>query len=142
MRFLLDVNVLVAMAVPAHPSHQRAHTWFRREPDRLWATCALTQGGFLRVASRYLGGSSDGVQRAFASLERDCQSPNHEFWIMDTDLRALSDAQRSRLNGRNHIADMQLLLLAHRHRGQLATMDTGISELAVATRFAESVLVL
>ena len=130
------------MAVPAHPFHQKAHTWFRRDPDRLWATCALTQGGFLRVASRYLGGTSEALQHAFVSLERDCQSPNHEFWITEMDLRELSDAQRARLTGPNQVTDMQLLMIAHRNRGQLATLDMGIKELAMGTPFANSLLSL
>ena len=79
---------------------------------------------------------------ALAGLERDCQSPNHEFWPTDADLRDLSDSQRSRLTGPNQITDLQLLLQAHRHRGQLATFDTGIRELASATRHTDSLLFL
>ena len=142
MRFLLDVNILVALAFPLHSLHARAHSWFRREPDRLWASCPLTQTGFLRVASRELGGASEAIRKALAGLERDCQSPSHEFWPVDIDLRELSDSQRSRLIGPNQIADMQLLMLAQRHRGQLATFDTGIKELAPGTRYANSLLVL
>jgi toxin-antitoxin system PIN domain toxin len=142
VRFLLDVNVLVGLAFPLHISHRAAHSWFRREPDRLWATCPLTQAGFLRVASRALGGTRDAVREALAGLERDCQSPNHEYWAVDVDLRDLSDSQRSRLIGPNQVADLQLLMLAHRHRGQLATFDTGIRELAAGTRYANSLLVL
>ncbi len=138
MRFLLDVNVLVALAFPNHSSHQLAHTWFRREPNRQWATCALTQAGFLRTASRALGGSHDAFRKALAGLECDCRSSSHEYWPVNIDLRDLSDSQRSRLIGPNQIADMQLLLLAHRHRGQLATFDTGLKELAVGTPYVNS----
>jgi toxin-antitoxin system PIN domain toxin len=142
VRFLLDVNVLVALAFPHHSSHKRAHSWFQQEADRQWASCALTQAGFLRVASRVLGGSRDDIRKALAGLERDSQSPSHEYWPVDVDLRDLSDSHRSRLIGPNQIADMQLLLLAHRHRGQLATFDAGIRELASGTRYASSLLVL
>jgi toxin-antitoxin system PIN domain toxin len=142
VRFLLDVNVLVALAFPLHTSHQAAHSWFRRERARLWATCPLTQAGFLRVASRALGGTHEAAQQALDGLERDCQSPGHEYWPMDVDLRGLSDSQRSRLSRPNQVADMQLLLLAHRHRGQLATFDAGIRHLASGTRYASSLLVL
>ena len=142
MRFLLDVNILVGLAFPLHSSHPAAHSWFRREPDRLWATCPLTQAGFLRAASRALGGSRDAVRKALAGLERDCRSPGHEYWPLDVDLRDLHDSQRSRLIGPNQIADMQLLLLAHRNRGQLATFDTGLRELASGTRYASSLLIL
>ena len=142
MRFLLDVNVLVALAFPAHPSHRSAHEWFSGEADRQWATCPLTQAGFLRVASRALGGSQQAIRNALAGFEEDCRNHNHEFWPADVDLRDLSDSQRARLTGHNQIADMQLLLLAHRHRGQLATFDTGLRELASGTRCANSLLVL
>lgn len=142
MRFLLDVNVLIALAFPDHSFHQQAHSWFRRDSIRLWATCPLTQAGFLRVASRALGATRNAVREALAGLERDCQSPAHEFWPADVDLRNLSDSLRSRLTGANQIADMQLLVLAHRHQGQLATFDTGLKELASGTRYVNSLLIL
>lgn len=142
MRFLLDVNVLIGLAFPTHSSHQKAHAWFRREPERLWATCALTQAGFLRAASRALGGTRDAVRQALAGLERDCLSPQHEYWPVDVDLRGLSDSQRSRLTGPDQVADMQLLMLAHRHRGRLATLDAGIRELASGTPYANALMVL
>ena len=142
MRSLLDVNVQVALAFPLHFSHQSAHSWFRREPDRLWATCPLTQAGFLRVASRLLGPSRETFRRAIAGLELDCRNPNHEYWPVDIDLLDLSDSQSSRLIGPNQIADMQLLMLANRRGGQLVTLDTGIGELASGTRYADSLLIL
>jgi predicted nucleic acid-binding protein len=109
VRFLLDVNVLVALAFPQHVSHKLAHDWFQREPGRLWAACPLNQGGFLRIASRALGGSREALRMALAGLERDCQSPHHEFWPVDIDLRDLSHSQKSRLIGHNPVTDMQLL---------------------------------
>lgn len=142
VRYLLDVNVLIGLAFPNHSSHQAAHSWFRREPDRQWATCPLTQAGFLRVAGRALGSSRGDMGKALAGLELDCRSPGHEFWPADVDLRDLSDSQRSCLIGLSQIADMQLLLLAHRHRGQLATFDNGLKELAAGTRYSSSLLVL
>ena len=142
MRYLLDVNVLVALALPNHALHNAAHSWFRREPDRQWATCPLTQAGFVRVCGRELGGTRDSIRKALAGLELDCRNPGHEFWPVDVDLRDLTDSQRARLIGPNQIADMQLLLVAHRRRGQLATFDTGLKELAVGTRYANSLLIL
>lgn len=46
MRFLLDVNVQVALSFPESESHRAAQRWFSAQPDRLWATCPLTQAGF------------------------------------------------------------------------------------------------
>jgi len=141
VRWLLDVNILIGLAFPTHVLSKPAHSWYRLEPDRLWATCALTQAGFLRIVSRTLGGRQ-AVRETLAGLERDCSSPLHEYWPVDIDLRELSDWQRSRLIGHNQVTEMQLLMLAHRHRGQLATFDGGIADLARATGYSNSVLVL
>jgi toxin-antitoxin system PIN domain toxin len=142
VRFLLDVNVLVGLAFPSHSSHDAAHSWFGKESERLWATCALTQAGFVRVVSRLLGGSQDSIGLALAGLEQDCANPRHDFWAVDADLRDLSNSQRARMTGPNQVADMQLLILAYRHRGKLATFDTGLRQLASGTPYANSLLVL
>ena len=142
MRYLLDVNVLVSLAFPSHSFHDAAHSWFGAEKERLWATCALTQAGFVRVANRLLGASRESIGLALAGLERDCANSAHEFWPVDVDLRDLSSSQRARLTGANQVADMQLLVLAYRHKGQVATFDTGLRELAAGTAYAQSLVVL
>ena len=142
MRFLLDVNVLIALAFPVHSLHNAAHAWFHTKPNKLWATCPITQSGFLRVASHQMGDSRDSIRQALSGLELACQQPGHEFWPLDVDLRSLPDAQRSRLLGRNQVADMQLLMLAHRHKGTLATFDTGANALAIGTKYSQSILIL
>lgn len=48
---LLDTNVLLALAWPNHQHHGTAQRWFKREAPRGWATCALTQLGFVRLSS-------------------------------------------------------------------------------------------
>lgn len=142
MHFLPDVNVLVALAFPDHPSHRSAQNWFTKEPNRRWATCPLTQAGFLRVCYAQLGRTHAALSLALAGLEQNCSSPNHACWPVDIDLRDLTVPQRARLIGHNQLADMQLLMLAHRHAGQLVTFDTGLRGLAAGTRFANSLLVL
>jgi predicted nucleic acid-binding protein len=49
---LPDVNVLVALFEPAHVHHALAHEWFAEARHKAWATCPLTQSGFLRVVTR------------------------------------------------------------------------------------------
>ena len=46
---LLDVNLLVALAWPGHVSFATVHRWFARHGDAGWATCPITQAGFVRV---------------------------------------------------------------------------------------------
>ena len=48
---LLDVNILTALLWPAHEHHDAAHRWFRARARGRWATCPLTQLGFVRIVS-------------------------------------------------------------------------------------------
>jgi predicted nucleic acid-binding protein len=51
MTFLLDVNVLLALAHAAHPAHERAEKWFSSQGQSVrFATCSITEIGFLRVS--------------------------------------------------------------------------------------------
>jgi len=48
---LLDVNALLALAWPNHQFHDAVVERLERQPASLWATCALTQLGFVRLSS-------------------------------------------------------------------------------------------
>jgi hypothetical protein len=47
--YLLDVNILIALADPNHIHHGRARGWFLSEHREAWATCPLTENGFIRI---------------------------------------------------------------------------------------------
>ena len=142
VQFLLDVNVLVAMTLPDHPVHPKVHRWFQQTSDRRWATCPLTQGGFLRVATYLLGGSRQHMATAITCLENCRLNPHHEFWPVDVDINDCDASLKGRILGPNQITDLQLLLLAHKHRAQLATLDKGLGVLARGTQYAKSLLVI
>lgn len=46
---LLDINVLIARADPAHVFHKRALEWLASLKNASLATCPLTENGFLRI---------------------------------------------------------------------------------------------
>ena len=48
---LLDVNALLALAWPNHQFHAAVLARLERRPAPRWATCALTQLGFVRLSS-------------------------------------------------------------------------------------------
>ena len=50
MTALLDVNVLIALAWPNHVHHAAARAWFKERQEDGWATCPLTEAGFVRVS--------------------------------------------------------------------------------------------
>ena len=46
--WLLDGNVLVALAIDTHEFHERVQRWFDSQSET-FATCAITEGTLLRV---------------------------------------------------------------------------------------------
>ena len=131
--YLLDVNVLLALCDPRHVHHESAHRWFQSTGRHAWATCPLTENGFIRIASQPRYPNSPGGPGAVgAVLRKFCASPAHVFW---PDGVSLLDNQRidwDRLLSHAHITDVYLLALAVNHKGKLATLDTAIPATAVA----------
>lgn len=123
--YLLDANILIAMADPAHGHHRQVQQWFHAQPGRGWATCPLTENAFLRIlsASSYPGSLGDPmVVRQL--LTRMCAFPGHQFW---PDRLTLSDAACfPALPASKHLTDLYLLALAASHHGKLATLDQRI----------------
>lgn len=124
-RFLLDVNVLIALIDPEHIDHERAHTWAQSDLDAGWATCALTQNGFARIVSQPQYPGSVTVRAAIDLLRAATSDSRHEFWGCDL---PLTDARirAERLLGPRQITDSYLLALAVQNEGVLVTSDSRI----------------
>jgi uncharacterized protein len=71
--YLLDVNVLVALTWPTHIHHLAARSWFDATGGAGWATCPVTQLGFVRVSSnpKQQKGKLATLDRGVASLLAD-----------------------------------------------------------------------
>lgn len=125
--FLLDANVLIALAWPEHEFHERVGRWFARHSKSGWATCPITQAAFVRILSNpAFSPNALSPANALRVLETNLSLPNHEFW---PDSIAVPDGVGvvgTRLRGHQQITDAYLLGLALHHRGKLATMDEGI----------------
>jgi predicted nucleic acid-binding protein len=52
MKYLLDVNALVALGFMQHEFHERMATWVRAQRFPPLATCSITELGFVRVLSQ------------------------------------------------------------------------------------------
>ena len=123
-RFLIDINVLIALIDPAHVQHDRAHDWFAVSGRKAWATCPLTENGVLRIVGYARYPNSPGTPAAVAELLRVlCALPGHDFWPDDITLLDPARVDSSRLLDSAQITDSYLLALASGHGGQLATFD-------------------
>jgi toxin-antitoxin system PIN domain toxin len=139
---LLDLNILTALLWPAHEHHDAAHRWFAAGADASWATCALTQLGFVRIVSNPAF-SRDALSPADATalLARNLGHQGHQFWSDDLELPAAISGIEGRLQGHRQVTDAYLLALAHRNKGVLATFDRGAGSFA-GDRFAGAVVVV
>jgi uncharacterized protein len=132
---LLDVNMLIALMDPKHLHHTRARGWWATEKARAatvgWASCAITENGFLRIVTMAAYPNRFQLADAMAILRQATSLPGHVYWPEDVSLLDAAVFDHSRLLGPRQITDIYLLALAVRHGGRLVTLDTGISTSAV-----------
>ena len=123
--YLLDVNVLLSLSDPMHIHHESAHRWFAEKGQQAWATCPLTENGFVRIASHpnYPNRPGD-VTAVLAILRQFCETPGHHFWTEDISI--LEILEPNSIITHAQITDVYLLGLAVRKRGKLATLNQRI----------------
>lgn len=128
--YLLDVNALIAMTWPAHESHKRVQNWFASNPKANWATCPLTQAGFVRILSNpVISRDAPSPEDALKMLEKNLKNPLHQFWPADIGFAKAVDSVRKRIVGHQQITDAYLAGLAIHHKGKLITLDRSIATL-------------
>ncbi len=128
---LLDLNILTALLWPAHEHHDTAHRWFGARGNARWATCSLTQLGFVRIVSNPAF-SRDALSPAGAAalLAENLTHSAHEFWTENLQVPAAIKGMESGLHDSRQLTDAYLLALARRRKGVLATFDRGLRTLA------------
>jgi toxin-antitoxin system PIN domain toxin len=124
MRFLLDVNVLIALIDSRHVHHELAHRWFGAVARKAWASCPTTENAVLRIVSGRTFVNSPGSPAVVSEiLTVLCALPGHAFWPDDVRLLDAAEVDLSRLLQSAQVTDTYLLALAARNGGQLATLD-------------------
>lgn len=122
-RLLLDVNALMALAWPNHQHHRAVVARLDRRPPPEWATCALTQLGFVRLSSNP---AVVGVRRTPAQaldlLGELVADPRHRYL---TPLPALTEVTPHfhHLLGHQQVTDAYLLAVAAAHDAVLLALD-------------------
>ena len=106
MTFLLDLNLLLALAWPSHVHHELAHGWFEGERSPRWATCPLTQLGFIRLSSNPAF-TTDAVApgAALAMLRAMAAMDGHEFWPNEIDCVGRGFGGHLRIAGHRQVTD-------------------------------------
>jgi toxin-antitoxin system PIN domain toxin len=139
---LLDVNVLVALFDPDHVHHDLAHDWFAEEAVG-WATCPITEAGFVRIVSNpAYRPDPPRVVAARGLLRTFCTSTQHHFWPVTISLRDASLFSLDAAHGHRQVTDVYLLGLAVAMGGALATFDRTIPLAAVTGAGPEHLTVI
>ncbi len=127
---LLDLNVLIALAWPNHVHHRVALRWFQENQALGWATCPVTQSGFVRIsANRRVIPDAASPQEAVLLLRRITALAHHVFWADDVSLVDSEFFAPEKIQGYRQVTDAHLLALALRRGGRVATLDRGIGTL-------------
>src|SRR3989442_8098645 len=119
---LPDINILLALVDPVHAHHDTASQWFADASQRGWATCPLTENGFIRIlASPAYPGVRLAPADTVALLETTLQNhaSTHRFWPDSISLRDRTLFRPERILGHQQITDVYLLGLCQRNDGTL-----------------------
>lgn len=123
-RYLLDVNVLIALVDPAHVEHDAAHAWFGRAGKKAFATCPITENGLLRIMGHPKYPNSPGPPSALlGALTAIRALPGHAFWPDSISVADSDFMDASLLSSHARMTDGYLLALARANNGKLATFD-------------------
>ena len=122
MKFLLDINALLAWEHPGSPHHANFHTWAKMAGHSSFWTCAHTELGFIRVSMQVFGYSLAQASEALTLLKKHtggfitmAPSPRLPAWA--------STAAKT--------SDAYLVQVAKENGMRLATLDSAIKDAAV-----------
>jgi toxin-antitoxin system PIN domain toxin len=130
-RYLLDTNVLIPLLWPLHAEQGKVREWFKAVAADSFATCSLTQAGFLRITcSPAIVGERYELSDARALLLEFTNWSGHAFWPTTLSFFEATASFERRMHGPKQITDAYLLGIAKHHGGKLATLDKAVKSLA------------
>jgi len=133
MRYLLDVNILIALVDPAHVHHDTVHDWFGSVGRQAFATCPITENGLLRIVGHPKYPNSPGPPSAVVGTLAALRAiPGHAFWTDSISLVDSDFVAPALLSTHARVTDSYLLALARAHQGRLATLDAKLATEVVA----------
>ena len=126
MIYLLDVNVLVGLGYETHSLHIRSKSWiadaYGMAGGVQFATCSVTEMGFVRVAT----GKDTQLSPDVPSARRDLARLKKHWSIVLLNDSLGADYLPIWAHKPEHVTDGHLLALAKYHNAELATLDRGI----------------
>lgn len=140
MRALLDVNVLIASLDARHVHHRSARSWIEQHIEAGWASCPITQNGFLRIVSQPKYPNPVPIPVAAERLVAAQSTRWHAFWPDAVSLLQAGGIDWKFVHGPLQLTDVYLLALATENRGRLVTFDRRINLKAVPAATADNLV--
>ena len=124
MRYLFDVNALIAVGIFHHQFHDRVNAWITSQRGAEWLTCSITELGFARVIAQTpgYGFTVQGARTLLLSIKSHGKLPL-AFLPDSNDISLLPAWVRTP----KQTTDGHLVQLASAHGAVLATLDEGIA---------------
>ena len=137
--YLLDVNLLIALAWPTHIHHEGAQAWSARKRRTGFRTFLMKQAGFVRIlSSPRFSPAAVAPAHALALLTQITNLPEHKFWAGDCSFHEALSNVRPLLASHRQVTDAYLVGLALAHEGILATLDRGAAVLSSSVELVHS----
>lgn len=141
-RALLDINLLLALFDSDHVDHGRVSDWLPEGVAGGWASCAITENGFVRIISQERYPSPVSPSEAIRRLAHATDTKHHQFWPCEISLLDHAVVDPSRLHGPRQVTDAYLLALAVCNGGRFVTFDRNVPLTAVRSARTEHLEVL
>ncbi len=141
-RYLLDTNMLMALAWADHVHHKAALSWFRNQPGQtLFYTCPITENGFIRAGShaQVLKAGFSPAQ-AIQALRKIRGMRRFQFLPDNISLTDASLVEPKKIESYKSLTDAYLLGLAIANGAKLVTLDLRMVNLVPGTTDPETVL--
>jgi uncharacterized protein len=127
---LLDVNAMIALLWEDHAFHDLMSAWFAKHAIGGWATCAITQSGFIRVMSQpALAKPGRTVGDLAEVLSRNLAHTAHRLLPLDFSFIDVMARCTGGVVGHRQVTDAYLLTAAMRAGMKLLTFDSGLGTL-------------
>lgn len=131
MRALLDINALIALHDCDHVHHAQAGKWLEIHSQAGWASCPLTQNGFLRIMGQSAYSNPQPLALLVRMLQSSTGSDFHQFWPDDISILDGLKFNHQHIHSPRQLTDLYLLGLAVKNHGCLVSFDQRIPFSAV-----------
>ena len=130
MTSLLDVNALISLLDANHQHHAAIIGWLGQHNDS-WASCPITQNGYLRIVTQEKYPNAISMQAAIKTLSQAVTTPDHEFLSDDISLLNPQLVAHEHIRGPKQLTDIYLLALSVSRGARFVTFDDSVSRVTV-----------